>query len=134
MRSLLRNICVVAVSGVVFTSGWLVGQQRAATQRTVVHAVAWTAKNDATPEGLEDFRRATETLVDTMPGLRRAWVGKLRQPLVVGDLRRDYGLILEFENLPTREAYSSHPNRVPWAAVWEKVRIPGSTNFDVLGE
>ncbi|MBI4460644.1 MAG: Dabb family protein [Acidobacteria bacterium] len=134
MRILLRRVWLVALAGLLFASGWVVGQQRPTTQRTVIHAVAWTAQKDATPEGLEDFRRATETLLDTMPGLRRAWVGKLRQPLVVGDLRRDYGLILEFENLATKEAYSSHPNRAPWAAVWEKVRIPGSTNFDVIGE
>ena len=134
MRNLLGKAWLLAVVGLVFASGWVAGQQRATTQRTVVHAVAWTAKEDATPEGLEEFKQATESLVGSMPGLRRVWVGKLRQPLIIGDLKRNYGLILEFDDLATREAYSSHPNRVPWAAVWEKVRLPGSTNFDVIGE
>ena len=69
-----------------------------------------------------------------MPGLKRAWVGKLRLPLVVGDITRTHGLVLEFDTVESKEAYSDHPARVPWAEVWSQVRVPRSTNFDVIGE
>ena len=118
----------------VLTIGGSLGQRNASTEKGTVHAVAWTAGESFTPQGFEDFKKATADLIGTMPGLKRAWVGKLRVPLVVGEVTRNYGLILEFEDLKTREAYSTHPARVPWAKVWEKIRIPGSTNFDVIGE
>jgi hypothetical protein len=54
--------------------------------------------------------------------------------LVVGDITRTHGLILEFDDVASKEAYSNHPNRAPWADVWGKVRVPRSTSFDVIGE
>lgn len=129
-----RQVLFVLVGSMIFVAGWLTGQQRATTEKTTVHAVAWTAAEGATEQGLADFKRATEELITSMPGLRRAWVGKLRQPLVVGDITRTHGLVLEFDDVKSKEAYSNHPSRVPWAAVWSKVRVPRSTNFDVIGE
>ena len=129
-----RKATILAAGMALFAAGWLAGQQGARTEKTVVHAVAWTAGASFTEQGLEDFRRATEEMARTMPGLRRAWVGRLRTPLKVGELTRDYGLVLEFDDLKTREEYSTHPSRAPWAQVWEKIRVPGSTNFDVLGQ
>lgn len=129
-----RHILLVLVGSIIFVAGWLAGQQRATTETTTVHAVAWTAAEGASAQGLADFKKATEELITSMPGLRRAWVGELRQPLVVGDITRTHGLVLEFDNVKSKEAYSSHPARVPWAEVWSKVRVPRSTNFDVIGE
>ncbi|MBI2821412.1 MAG: Dabb family protein [Acidobacteria bacterium] len=128
-----RMVFVLA-GGLLFMAGWILGQHNAATEKTVVHAVAWTAGEGFTEQGLEDFKKATADLTGAMPGLKRAWVGKLRTPLVQGEITRNYGLVLEFEDLKTREAYSSHPARAPWVKVWEKIRVTGSTNFDVLGE
>ena len=79
--------------GLVFLAGWIVGQNRATTEKTTIHAVAWTAAKEATEQGFEDLNKATEELVNAMPGLRRAWVGKLRKPLVVGDITRTHGLV-----------------------------------------
>lgn len=129
-----RRPLYLLAAGVIFLTGWALGQEMATTQKTVVHAVAWTAKQGATPQQIEEFREATAKFTQQIPGLRRAWVGKLRTPLTVGDVTRDYGLLLEFDNLSSREAYSSHPNRAAWAQVWDKARVSGSTNFDVLGE
>ena len=97
--------------GLVFLAGWIVGQNRATTEKTTIHAVAWTAAKEATEQGFEDLNKATEELVNAMPGL-----------------------VLEFDNVKSREAYSDHPSRVPWADAWSKVRVPRSTNFDVIGE
>lgn len=133
-EGLKRKTALMLATGLVFLAGAVLGQKSVTTQKTVVHAVAWTAADDATPEGLEDFRQATEELVRNMPGLIRAWVGPLRVPLVVGDLTRTQGLVLEFEDVQSKVAYSSHSARKPWADIWAKVRVPRSTNFDVIGQ
>ncbi len=129
-----QKLMFVLIGTTLFLAGWVMGQRRAMLENTTVHAVAWTAADDATPQGLENFKRATEELVTAMPGLERAWVGKLRRPLVVGDTTRTHGLVLEFDTVENKVAYSDHPARVPWAQVWSKVRVPRSTNFDVIGE
>ena len=125
---------LLLLGAMLFFAGWLAGQARGTTQKTTVHAVAWTLLEGATEQDFENFRVATANLVTVMPGLRRAWVGKLRAPLVVGDTTRTHGLVLEFDDVQSKEAYSTHPTRAPWAEVWAKVRVPGSTNFDVVGE
>ncbi len=117
-----------------FLGGWVLGQQQAKLQETVMHAVAFTPTAQFDDQKMAEFKKATETLAHTVPGVRRAWVGKLRRPLTVGDATRTHGLIFEFDDLASREGYSSHPNRVPWAEVWEQVRMPGATVYDVLGE
>ena len=122
------------LAALVFAAGSVVGQERAVMQKTVIHAVAWTPIEGFTPQDLEELKQATAVLVQSVPGMKRAWVGKLRQPLTVGNATRSHGLILEFDDLKSREAYSTHPNRAAWAKVWEKVRTPGPTVFDVLGE
>ncbi|MEE8349849.1 MAG: Dabb family protein [Acidobacteriota bacterium] len=129
-----RRLMFLMIGGTLFLAGWVMGQSRGRLEPTTVHAVAWTAAEDATPGDHANFKRATEQLLTTMPGLQRAWVGKLRRPLVVGDITRTHGLILEFDTVENKVAYSDHPSRVPWAKVWSEVRIPRSTNFDVIGE
>jgi hypothetical protein len=133
-NSIRRKLMFLFIGGTLFLAGWVMGQHRVTLEKTTVHAVAWTAAEDATPEGLENFKRATEELITTMPGLQRAWVGKLRRPMVVGDITRTHGLVLEFDTVENKVAYSDHPTRVPWAAAWSEVRVPRSTNFDVIGE
>lgn len=133
-----RNISLTSmfllIGSTLFLAGWVMGQRQAKLEKTTVHAVAWTIAEGATPQGLENFKKATENLVVAMPGLQRAWVGKLRRPLVVGDITRTHGLVLEFDTVESKEAYSDHPARSPWAAAWGEVRIPRSTNFDVIGD
>ena len=116
-----------------FAAGWAVGQERRATEKTVMHVVAFTPAEGVTPQVLDELKSATAALTGSIPGMRRAWVGALRQPLVVGDAKRTHGLIFEFADVASREAYSKHPARVEWAKLWEKVRASG-TVFDVVGE
>ena len=117
-----------------FVAGYLAGQARGATQKTTIHAVAWTPTDGFTDQDFEDLREATAKMAGELPGMRRAWIGKLRRPLLHGDAERTYGLILEFDDVKSREAYSSHPARAAWAEYWSKARAPGPTVFDVIGE
>ena len=61
-------------------------------------------------------------------------MGKLRRPLTVGDVSHTHGLIFEFDDMQSREAYSQHPSRDPWIQVWGKVRTTRPVVFDVIGE
>lgn len=130
----VKNAMYVVAVIFLFGGGWLVGQETGKTQRTVVHCVAWTAAQGVSEAGIGEFKKATAELTKTMPGLQRAWVGKLARPFTQGDVTRDYGLVLEFDSVENREAYTTNPIRVSWADVWSKIRVPGSSNFDVIGE
>ncbi len=121
-------------AGLVFLAGWLMGQQSARNEKTIIHAVAWTAVKGAPQDAMEDFKKSTAGLVDAIPGLRRAWVGELRRPFTVGDASHTHGLIFEFDDIQSREAYSQHPSRDPWIQVWGKVRVTRPAVFDVIGE
>lgn len=135
MKSRTRRMAVGALLGCfLFVGGWLVGQEKGDTQKTVVHCVAWTAADGVTEEGIQEFIKSTASFTKSMPGLRRAWVGPLVRPVAQGNITRNYGLVLEFDDLKSREAYTNHPSRAAWADVWSKIRTPGSTNFDVIGE
>jgi len=129
-----RRVGFLLMGSMFFLAGWLTGQQGAKTEKTTVHAMAWTMAEGATEQDFENFKRATEEFLMTMPGLKRAWVGKLRKPLVVGDITRTHGTVLEFDDLKSKEAYPGHASRVPWAAAFSKVRVPSSTYFDLIGE
>ena len=132
-RTLASKVTYFALGTLLFVSGWAVGQERGATEKTALHVVAFTTPDGMTQQDWDAFKQATATLVTTMPGLKRAWAGKLRQPVVMGDVTRTHGLVLEFDSLKSRLAYSSHPTREPWAKTWEKVRKTG-TIVDVIGE
>ena len=80
-------LCVVAC--MLFLAGWLAGQEKSATQKTIVHAAAWTARDGLSQQDLDNFRAETAALVGKVPGLRRAWVGKLRQPATFDGVKRD---------------------------------------------
>ncbi len=143
MRNLMRNlmhkmmhgkILFLLLASMTFLAGYVAGQAGGTTQKTTIHAVAWTPTDGFTDQDFENLRVATAKMAGEMPGMRRAWVGKLRRPLLHGDAERTYGLILEFDDLKTREAYSSHPARAAWAEYWSKARAPRPTVFDVIGE
>ncbi len=129
-----RRVGFLLMGSMFFLVGWLTGQHGAKTEKTTVHAMAWTMAEGATEQDFENFKRATVEFLMTMPGLKRAWVGKLRKPLVVGDITRTHGTVLEFDDLESKEAYPGHATRVPWAAAFSKVRVPSSTYFDLIGE
>ena len=131
LRSGKISWCILGC--MLFLGGWLAGQEKAATQKTTIHAAAWTARDGLTQQEFESFKNETAGMVGTVPGLKRAWVGKLRAPVTFDGVKRDYGIVLEFDNVKSKEAYSDkHPS--PWYEDFGKLRQPGSSNFDVVGE
>ena len=134
LNRLNGKIVLLTGACVIFVAGWLLGQQSARNQKTIIHSVAWTAKADASDAALAEFNQSTADFAEVVPGLQRAWVGKLRQPLTVGDNTHTHGLIFEFSDIKSREAYSQHPSRPAWIEGFGEVRSGRPVVYDVIGE
>lgn len=132
-KSVGGKILLLLAAILLFSSGWLAGRQKAATQKTLIHSAAWTSLKEMKQQDFDAFRQVVAGMIGKVPGLKTVWVGKLQKPLAAGDLTRDYGIVLEFEDVKTWNAYvSKRPKEFEDA--FAKIRIPDSTNFNVIGE
>jgi len=137
MRKQIWGKAALAAAGAAlfFAVGCAVGQQAGGTEKTLMHVFAYTPLEGSTPQDYENFKAATAKMVGEIPGLRRAWVGKLREPLPAGgDVMRLYGVAMEFDDEAALQVYANHPAHDEWGAVYEKVRQRGTTTLDILGE
>jgi len=133
------------VGALLLMAAWQMGEQSgrsqgaaaanpAVTQKTLMHVFAYTPVAGATQADFEAFRKATADMVGKIPGLRKAWVGKLRRPLTVGDSTREYGVAMEFDDEAALDVYANHPAHTEWIKVYDRVRVPETTTLDILGE
>jgi hypothetical protein len=130
-----KNIALLTAAAVLFGAGWLAAQQKGKSEKTLMHVFAYTPVAGATPQDFANFTKATGDLVGNIPGLKRVWVGKLRRPLRLGDkVQRDYGVAMEFDDEKALDAYAKLPAHDAWVKVYEKVRVEGTTTYDILGE
>ncbi|OFW26242.1 MAG: hypothetical protein A3H27_06115 [Acidobacteria bacterium RIFCSPLOWO2_02_FULL_59_13] len=129
-----KKIAALLAGGMLLGTGWLLGQQTATTQTTLLHVFAYTPVAEATQQDFDNFKKATADMVGKVPGLRRVWVGKLKAPLGEGDTKRLYGVGMEFDDAMALEGYADHPAHKEWEKVYRKVRVAGTTTFDILGE
>lgn len=136
MQKILGRKVVLGLAGVVlFAAGCVVGQQTATTQKTLLHVFAYTPLQGSTPQDYENFKRATAGMVGKIPGLRRVWIGKLREPIPGsgGDIR-EFAVAMEFDDVQALRVYADHPLHREWEPVYEKVRKIGTTTLDILAE
>ena len=136
----------------------LLSSTMVAGENQMMHCFAFTAKADATPADWAAFYAATNALPKKMPLVKSVWVGKLRRPLTqyapdaetaklfkpdvstatgpVNRLMRQYGACFAMENggADTLKAYTAHPYHAEWAAAYEKVRVSGTTTYDIMGQ
>jgi hypothetical protein len=130
----LPRTTLLAVAGaLLFTAGWVAGQEKARTEKTLIWAAAWTAADTMTPAAFEALKTETASLVGRVPGLKRVWVGKLLEPKTFDGVTRNYGMVLEFDSVASKNAYTKLPLS-PWRENFNKLRTPRSSNFDVVGE
>jgi hypothetical protein len=101
---------------------------------TLMHVFAFTPLEGATEQDFADFQAATAEMVGQIPGLRRAWFGRLLQPIPNGERPREYGVAMEFDNVEALRAYADHPVHRAWEQVYARVRVPGTTTLDIPGE
>ena len=103
----------------------------------LMHCFFFTPIAEAGEADWDAFYKATEELPSKIDGLRRVWVGKLRKRAAVSQqvkLGREYGACMEMTDEATLERYASHPAHDAWVKIYEKVRVPGTTTFDILGQ
>jgi hypothetical protein len=128
-----------------------------AGEKTVLHCFAFTPIETASTAEWDAWHKATAALPGKVKGLKRVWTGKLANPLSVpqitdaearkkaqaGDgegtgafrlLRRQYGACMEFESMDAYKAYGPDPAHKEWEAVYGKVRVPGTTTFQLIGQ
>jgi len=129
-----RNTLLAVAATAVFFTGWAAGKANFQTQKTVLHCAAWTAKDGLTQAEFDAFKASLSKLPDMFPGLRRIWVGKLGSEVTYNNEKRDHSIALEFDSYAAKQAYSNSPHRPEWLKMFESVRKPGSTSFDLVGE
>jgi hypothetical protein len=143
------------LAGVLAAGLWLAAPVSAG-EKKLMHCFTFTAIEAATADEWKAFQQATDELPGKIPGLSRVWHGKLRSPQtlftvdaatrkklgagekdVVGPVNRvtrQYGVCMEMSGLDILKTYASHPAHAEWVKVYEKVRVYGTTTFDIIGQ
>lgn len=123
---------------------------------TVMHCFAWTAKPEAINADWAAFASASNEIPKKIKGVVRVWYGKLASPLgqvsiagmepgnfkkfnagesvttPVTRLWRHYAMCIEMTGPDALKAYDVDPYHQIWNAAYEKVRVEGTTTFDML--
>lgn len=140
---------------VLFLALLLPGLMRAG-EKKLMHCFVFTAVEAATEADWQAFFKATDELPSKIPGLSRVWYGKLRAPLTIlttdaatrkklaagekdvtgpiNRLMRQWGVCMEMADEAALKVYADHPAHKEWEQVYFKVRQPGTTTFDILGQ
>ena|SRR5258706_15322100 len=130
-RPLARSMLLLLAPFVFFLMGCSVGNQ-IAEQKTLLHVFAYTPLGTATQQDFENFKKTTEDMVGKIPGLRKVWVAKLREPIPAGDKIRSFAVGMEFDNLQALEGYAGNPIHKQWEQVYERVQEQGTTTLDII--
>ena len=123
----------------------------------MMHCFAFSEIEGASQQDWAAFKKATEDLPKSMTGVvLHVWHGKLRRPLnqyridaVAGKkltggekdvdgkinlVKHTYGVCMEMAGEESLKVYEKHPAHEAWVKVYEKVRVEGSTTYDILGQ
>lgn len=129
-----------------------------AADKTLMHCFAWTPIKEATPADWESFYKASDALPKKIPGILKVWYGKLAAPLSqvqLGKLEsdtlqkyragepvtvpatritREYGMCMEMKNADVLKAYDTDPYHKVWTEAYAKIRVDGTTTFNIIGQ
>ncbi len=129
-----------------------------AGDHSVMHCFAWTPVQQATPADWQAFYQASDALPKKIKGIVRVWYGKLLSPLGQTQLQgvddaafqkftkgelvtvpvhrvtREYGMCMEMKNEDVLNAYDADPYHKIWTAAYAKIRVEGTTTFNILGQ
>jgi len=146
MRKTLILACLGAVGAVTLGAG----------EKALMHCFAFTVIDSASPAEWEAFNKATDALPGKIPGIKRVWRGQLRAPLQIFNtdaetrkkvaageekisgpvtrLLRKSGVCMEMADEATLKSYADHAYHKEWLSAYEKVRVAGTTTFDILAQ
>jgi len=136
----------------------LISLSAQAGDKTLMHCFAWTPVTTATPADWEAFYKASDALPHKIKGIIRVWYGKLDVPLSQTQLgnvdretfqkyrtgesvtipvtrtAREYGMCMEMKDADTLKAYDTDPYHKLWTDAYAKIRVDGTTTFNILGQ
>jgi hypothetical protein len=124
LASLIRLTCCLALLSGIAPAG----------EKKLMHCFAFTPIESATPADWRAFYAATDQLPKKIAGVSHVWYGLLRRPLNEGDSVRKYGVCMEMANEDALKSYGDHPYHKEWVAAYSKVRVEGTTTFDIIGQ
>ena len=127
-----------------------------AADKPLMHCFTFTAVDGASQADWDAFHKATDALPKKIPGVTKVWYGKLARPMSVyspddaagqkfrggaakasGEftrLQRQYGVCMEMKGQSAYDAYAKSPAHEEWNAAYSKVRVEGTTTFDIIGQ
>jgi len=129
-----------------------------AGDKTLMHCFAWTPIREATDADWQAFFKASDVLPQKIKGIIRVWYGKLDAPLgqtmtsnmdaatrkklvagekVTGEItrtERQWGMCMEMKDADTLKAYDTDPYHKIWTDAYAKIRVDGTTTFNILGQ
>ena len=141
-----------------YTALLLLSNAAHAGEKTLMHCFAWTPVKDATPADWQAFYKASDALPQKIKGIIRVWYGKLESPLgqtQLGNIdgptfqkyrtgepvtvpvtrtAREYGMCIEMKDANALKAYDTDPYHKLWTDAYSKVRVEGTTTFNILGQ
>ncbi len=130
---MIRFKCsTLAIAAVALAS--LAAPAAQAGEKALMHCFAFTAIHDAKQSDWDAFYQKTGALPSKIPGVAKVWYGKLARPLPVDGSERQYGVCMEMKDAAALKAYAMHPYHREWLAAYEKVRVEGTTTFNILGQ
>jgi hypothetical protein len=127
-----------------------------AAEKTVMHCFAFTPIETASQAEWDAFYTATDGLPKKIKGLKRVWYGKLARPLSQNQLKfadpetrkkmvaekkgttefsiveRKNGVCMEFQDKAAFDAYGEADAHKTWTDVYSKVRVAGTTTYQIL--
>jgi hypothetical protein len=134
----------------------LFGSALSAADKKLMHCFAFTAIETASDAEWQAFFKATDELPSKIPGVTNVWYGKLLRPLpqfvpdakAVKELRggaktatgevkmlpRQWGVCMEMKDEAALKAYAASPAHKEWVDVYSKVRVEGTTTFNILSQ
>jgi hypothetical protein len=146
MRKLLTVICGLGMVAGALSAG----------EKKLLHCFTFTPEEGATDADWKAFFKATDALPGKIPGLTHVWYGKLRGPMAqfgvdakarkelaggakaatgeVTRMMRTWGVCMELSGPEALKTYASHPAHAAWDEAYSKVRVEGTTTFDILGQ
>jgi hypothetical protein len=148
----MRKIALLMLS-----TGLLLAASARAGEKNMMHCFAFTVEEKATPADWEAFYKTSDAMPKQMKGLvSKVWYGKLNATLaqyaVPADARkrlqggekevdakiqyrpRTWGMCIELKGLTNLKAYETHAYHKTWVDAYSKVRVAGTTTFDILGQ
>ena len=134
MRRVLMHATVLSAVAALIPAAALAGE------KSLMHCFAFTEIKEATETDWKAFLAATNELPEKIEGLHKVWVGKLRRPLRQYGRGQDeprlrqWGVCMEMTDEDALAVYADHEAHTAWVKAYEKVRVPGTTTFDILGQ